>query len=140
MKLIPQAYAQTQTWTDINENCVNGGVATIQGLGCMLANILSVTLTILGIAGFIMMIYAAFNMMIMGGNSQATEKSKSTITFAIVGIILALSSFIIINLISEFTGIDAIKNFSIPGSGKDWNTTAPALPNSSGSPDDRAGL
>lgn len=130
MQLIPQAYAQTQTWTDINENCVNGGVATIQGLGCMLANVLSVTLTLLGIAGFIMMIYAAFNMMIMGGNSQATEKSRSTITFAIVGVILALSSFIIINLISEFTGIEAIKNFSLPGSGKNWNTGGGPAPTS----------
>lgn len=121
MNLIPQAYAQTDSWESINAGCVNNGVATIQGFGCMMANILSVSLTILGLIGFIMIIYAAFNMMVMGGNSQATEKSKSTITMAVVGIILALSAFIIINLIAEFTGIDAIKNFSIPGSGKDWS-------------------
>jgi hypothetical protein len=120
MQIIPQAYAQTDRWEAINENCVNSGVATIQGLGCMLANVLSVALTMLGIAGFIMIIYAAFNMMVMGGNSQATEKSKSTITYAVVAIILALSAFIIINLISDFTGVTAIKNFFIPGSGKDW--------------------
>lgn len=120
MQLIPQAYAQTSSWESINANCVNNGVATIQGLGCMLSNVLSVSLTLLGIAGFVMIIYAAFNMMIMGGNSQATEKSKSTITYAVVAIILALSAFIIINLISEFTGVEAIKNFFIPGSGRDW--------------------
>lgn len=136
MQLIPQAYAQTETWETINVNCVNNGVATIQGFGCMMANVLSVFLTVLGIAGLIMIIYAAFNMMIMGGNSQATEKSKNTITMAIVGIILSLSAFIIINLIAEFTGIDAIKNFSIPGSRKNWGVA----PNSSGSPDDRSGL
>lgn len=130
MNLIPQAYAQAssqpQPWEAINAGCVDSEVATIQGIGCLLANVLSVTLTVLGIAGFIMIIYAAFNMMIMGGNSQATEKSKNTITFAIVGIILALSSFIIVNLISSFTGIEAIKKFAIPGSGKNWggqNTT-----------------
>ena len=120
MQIVKQAYAQTQTWTEISPGCVNGDVATIQGVGCLIANIFSVSLTVLGIVGFIMIIYAAFNMMIMGGNSQATEKSKSTITFAIVGIILALSSFIIINLISNFTGIEAIKTFAIPGSGKNW--------------------
>ncbi len=120
MQLVQQAYAQTQSWEAINENCVNSGVATIQGLGCALANVLSVALTMLGIAAFIMIIIAAFNMMIMGGNSQATEKSRNTITYAVVAIVLALSAFIIINLISDFTGIEAIKNFFIPGSGKDW--------------------
>jgi hypothetical protein len=128
MQLIPQAYAQTETWETINVNCVNNGVATIQGFGCMMANVLSVFLTVLGIAGLIMIIYAAFNMMLMGGNSQATEKSKNTITMAVVGIILALSAFIIINLIAEFTGIDAIKNFSIPGSGKNWSEPASDTP------------
>lgn len=121
MKIIPQAYAQTKEWSEIGTGCVSdSGVATVQGIGCLLANVLSVALTVLGIVGFIMIIYAAFNMMIMGGNSQATEKSKNTITFAIIGVILALSSFIIINLISSFTGIEVIKNFSIPGSGKQW--------------------
>lgn len=123
MQIIKQAYAQTQEWSEISTGCVNNGVATVQGIGCMLANIFSIALTALGIAGFVMIIYAAFNMMIMGGNSQATEKSKSTITMAVVGIILALSSFIIINLISDFTGIEIIKNFIIPGSSKDWSET-----------------
>jgi len=121
MKIIQQAYAQTQEWSNISTGCVSeDGVATIQGVGCLLANVFSIALTVLGIIGFIMIIFAAFNMMVMGGNSQATEKSKNTITFAVIGIILALSSFIIINLISSFTGIEVIKNFSIPGSGKDW--------------------
>lgn len=138
MKIVEQAYAQTQSWSDINSACVSdNGVATIQGIGCMLANVMSIVLTLLGVAGFIMIIYAAFNMMIMGGNSQTVEKSKNTITMAIVGIILALSSFIIINIISSFTGIDLIKNFSIPGSGKDWGgsttTPAPTIP-STGAP------
>ena len=106
MQIIPQAYAQTQSWSSINSGCVSqDGVATIQGVGCLLANVFSVVLTVLGIVGFIMIIYAAFNLMVMGGNSQATEKSKNTITFAIIGIILALSAFIIINLILFFYSI-----------------------------------
>lgn len=127
MQIVKQAYAQTDVWVDINENCVNNGVATVQGLGCMLSNMLSVALTLLGIAGFIMIIYAAFNLMLMGGNSQATEKSRNTITFAVIAIIVALSAFIVINLISDFTGVEAIKNFFIPGSGKNWmgGTSAP---------------
>ena len=58
--------------------------------------------------------------MLSGGKSQEVEKSKNSITFAVIGIILALSSFIIINLIAEFTGISILKNFTIPGSETNW--------------------
>jgi hypothetical protein len=81
---------------------------------------LSVVLTLIGIAGFIMIIYSAFNLLLSAGKSQEVEKSQKTITFAIIGIILALSAFIIINIIAGFTGIDLIKSFTIPGSQKNW--------------------
>lgn len=129
MDFVSQAYAQTQAWSTINGSCVSDGVATIQGIGCLMANVLSVALTLLGLTGFVMIIIAAFSMLLSGGNSQAMEKSKNTLTFAIVGIILALSSFIIINLIASFTGIDIIKNLSIPNSDKDW--TSPSTTTSS---------
>jgi hypothetical protein len=67
-----------------------------------------------------MIIYSAFNLLLSAGKSQEVEKSQKTITFAIIGIILALSAFIIINIIASFTGIDLIKSFTIPGSQKNW--------------------
>jgi len=119
-KIVKPVHAQTQEWSEISGACVNNGVATVQGIGCMIANVFSIALTLLGITGFVMIIYAALNMMLSGGNSQAVEKSKNTITFAVVGIILALSSFIILNLISSFTGINIIQDFVIPGSETNW--------------------
>lgn len=118
--LVKPVQAQTRTWTLINENCVKDGTATIQGIGCMLANVFSVILTLIGITGFVMIIYAAFIMLTSAGKSQQVEKSKNTITFAIIGIILALSAFIIINIIASFTGVKVLKSFSIPGSERDW--------------------
>ena len=118
--LVKPVQAQTEHWKFINENCVKDGTATIQGIGCMLANVLSSVLILIGMAGFIMIIYAAFTMLLSAGKSQQVEKSKNTITFAIIGIVLALSAFIIINFIASFTGINAIKTFLIPGSETDW--------------------
>lgn len=120
MSFIPQAQAQTKDWGKISGGCVIGDVATIQGIGCLVANVLSVTLTIIGLAGFVMVIYAAFYMMLMGSNSQGAEKAKNTITMAVVGIIVALSSFIILNIISAFTGVSLVENIAIPGSGNNW--------------------
>jgi len=118
--IVKPVQAQASSWEQINANCVVDGVATIQGIGCMLANVFSVVLTLIGLAGFVMIIYAAFIMLTSAGKSQQVEKSKNTITFAIIGIVLALSAFIIINLLASFTGIEILKSFSIPGSERDW--------------------
>lgn len=116
--LIPTtAHAQgTQTWTGV---CVGTGnasdVATIQGAQCLLANILSIAVTAIGLAGFVMMIIGAFKML-LGGTSKGLEEGRNTMTFAIVGLIAALSAWVIINLIASFTGVNAIKSFVIPNS------------------------
>ena len=116
--IIKPVQAQTKEWEE--GVCVVDGAATIQGIGCLIANVLSVALTVIGLAGFVMIIVAAFSLLFSAGKSQQVEKSKNTITFAIIGIILALSSFIIINLIATFTGVSAIRSLRIPGSQTPW--------------------
>ncbi len=121
----PIAHAQTQTWRGacVGTAMSNGGtsvdatdVATIQGFQCLIGNVLSVAITGLGLIGFVMFIVGAFYYMLSGGNAKDTDKAKQTITYAIIGLVVALSAFIILNLISQFTGVTSILNFSIPGS------------------------
>jgi len=114
------ARAQTRSWTGVCISENDPDVATFSGLQCLLANILSVALTILGLVAFVMMIVASLRYLFSGSNSQQVEKSKQTMTYAVIGIIVALSSFIILNLISKFTGVESILNFTIPDSMKDW--------------------
>ena len=123
--IVKQVQAQTKEWQTISEHCVINDVATIQGVGCLLANVLSVVLRLLGLAGFVMIIYAAFNLLMSAGNSQKVEELKKTITFAVIGIIVALSAFIIVNLIANFTGVSLVKEFTIPSSEKNWVSPTP---------------
>ena len=113
---VSPAIAQTQRWEDMNLDCTINGVATIQGTMCLLANVFSVALTLLGIAGFVMLVFGSLTWMLSGSNTQGVDNAKKTITFAFIGLILALSSFIIINLIAQFTGVNVIKEFFIPSS------------------------
>ena len=83
-------------------------VATIQGVACLMRNILNVVLTILGFIGFIMLVYASFNLLISGGQPSHLEKTKGTFTYVIIGLFLAIGSYAIMlvvdNLINGTTG------------------------------------
>ena len=122
-KLInPQhVFAQTQEWGNFCIHTLDGTTApTIQGLQCAIANVLSVFISIVGLAGFVMLIYGSVKLMLSGGNSGGTEEAQKTMTFAVVGIVVVLSSFIILNLISSFTGVSLIKTFAIPNWTRNW--------------------
>lgn len=110
------AWAQTLEWTGV---CVGGpdkDVATIQGLECAIANVFTVFITLLGLAGFVMFISAGFKWMTSGGNSKGMESARGSMTYAVIGMVVALSAFIIINLLAEFTGVNIIRTFTIPTS------------------------
>ncbi len=115
--------AQTQDWSGV---CVGsaennaGDVATIQGLECLIANVFTVFITLLGLAGFVMFLVAGVRWLTSGGNSKGIETARNTMTFAVVGLVVALSSFIVINLIADFTGVNVIRKFVIPGPNTQW--------------------
>jgi hypothetical protein len=126
--VISPVYAQTQAWSGVcvggvlNENTDASDVATLQGIQCMLANIFTVIISIIGLAGFVMFIVGAFRYLTSGGNSKGTEAAKNTLQFMVIGIVVALSGFIVINLISSFTGIEVITKIFIPDSNSDYTT------------------
>lgn len=88
-------------------------VATFQGIECLVANILSVAVTFIGFAAFIMVIYGAFLYLTSGGSSKGTEAGKQSLTYAIVGIIVALMAYWILSLIYDFTGVTGILRFNL---------------------------
>jgi hypothetical protein len=109
-------FAQTSTWTGV---CVGGAandVATLQGLECLIANVFTVIITLIGLAAFVMFIVGSVRWLISGGNASNVEKARNTMTYAVVGIVIALSAFIVLNLIAGFTGVETIKTFRIPTS------------------------
>jgi len=128
----PLAHAQgPQVWERRGLNCtgseafrnVDGtittdarDVATIQGLSCLIANVLSVAITLIGLAAFVMFIFASFKLLVKAGDSKSKEEAKNTFTYAVIGIVVALSAFIILNLIGQFTGVD-VTSFIIPEAG-----------------------
>lgn len=111
--------AQTREWSGVCVYSDEEGetdVATIQGLECLIANVFTVILSLIGFSALVMFIIASFKWMISGGNSKGIESAKGTLTYAVVGIIVALSAFIILNFIAQFTGVSVVTQFRIPTS------------------------
>lgn len=111
--------AQTVEWTGEGNVCTGGAdndVATIQGLECLIANVFMVIITLIGLAAFVMFIVGSIQWLLAGSSADGTKKAKDTFTYAVIGIVVALSAFIALNLIAGFTGVEAIKQFIIPAS------------------------
>lgn len=112
------AFAQAREWSGV---CVGGeanDVATIQGIECLMGNVLSVFFAVIGLAAFIMVVIGATRILLSGGNSKNVDTGKKTITLAIIGIVVALAGFILVRVLSGFTGVDLLQ-FVIPRSNED---------------------
>lgn len=108
------AYAQTLAWSGacIGKDAATQDVATIQGIGCLLANVLGIAITIIGIAAFVMFLVGSFRYLTAGANSKGVEGGKNAISFAILGIVVALASYVILRFLSQFTGVTSILQFN----------------------------
>ena len=84
----------TGKWTGVcvgTAGTVASDVATLQGIQCLLANLLGAVLTLFAFVGFFMFIWASFKLMVSNGQPEKFTKAKDTMTYAIFGFILALS-------------------------------------------------
>jgi hypothetical protein len=57
-----------------------------------------------GIALFIMLVVGGFRYITSGGNPKAVESARNTLTYAILGMVLLASAYLILRFIGVFTG------------------------------------
>ena len=76
-------------------------------------NILSVALPIGGLLLFVMLLVGGVYFILSGPDPKRVQAAKNTLTYAILGVIILALSFLVIMLISQFTGNTDILNFDI---------------------------
>lgn len=75
------------------------------GDGGIFQQITNVLLFIIGVLSVIMLIVGGIRYVVSGGNQQAVTSAKNTILYAIVGLIVAILAFAIVNfVVGSFTG------------------------------------
>lgn len=114
---VNSASAQILAWSDRNSGCTYqssvGEVATIQGFECLVANVLASATTFIGLAAFVMFIIGGFLYLTSGGNTKGTEAGKQTITYAVIGIVVALMAFFLLQLVAAITGARGFLQFNL---------------------------
>jgi hypothetical protein len=87
-------------------------VATLQCIPIVFSNIVNAALIFVGSVAVILLVYAGIRLITSGGDPKQVQGARQIITYAILGLVLVLSSFAIIFLISYLTGAHCIETFS----------------------------
>lgn len=80
-------------------------------LETIFSNVLAVSVPIAGIALFVVLLNAGFKFMSSGGDPKKTGDARTTMTFAIGGLVIIATGYLILRFISYFTGQQGILNF-----------------------------
>lgn len=86
------------------------GIATLACIPIVFKNIIEWALILAGVVALFLIIYAGFKFVTSKGDPQEVDGAKKIITYAIIGILIILFSFAILNLIATVTGVDQIAN------------------------------
>lgn len=91
--------------------CIVDGVATLGCISAVFQNVINGVLLFSGVVALFFIILGGIKLMLSQGDPKQIEGAHHTLTYALLGLILILLSFTIINLISYVTSVDCIKLF-----------------------------
>ena len=82
-----------------NGGCMVDGVPTLQCFEVVFGNILNMASSLIIVALFIMLVVGAFHYLTSLGNPEKLKKAQGTLRYAVVGLVIFLASFLILNVI-----------------------------------------
>lgn len=101
---VTPAYAQGRDWGA----CVKDGVPSLQCLPVVFGNVITAALMFVGTVAVFLIVYAGIMFVTSGGDQKKVQSARQIITYALVGLVIVLSSFAIIYFISYTTGVKCI--------------------------------
>lgn len=91
--------------------CVQNGVATLNCIPIVFHNIINWALILSGVTALFFIIISGTTYIRSGGDQEKIKGAREVLTYAIIGLVIILLSFAIINLISFVTNVPCIKQF-----------------------------
>jgi len=94
---------------EINPN--NFAPAKITNIATLMKIILPLLMTGAALFFLIILFQAAFKILTAGGNKEIVAKSQKTISFAVLGLIIIVSSFLLVRIIAKILQIESVLPF-----------------------------
>lgn len=88
----------------------NGGIDLIGST--IVPNFINIILFTVFLCSLIMLIVGGVMWIMSGGDKEGMAKAKGTVTYAIIGMVLGVSSFLILNTIGGIFGINLLDSLS----------------------------
>lgn len=98
-------------WNNIVEGCVQGGVATINCVPAVFSNLINFFLAFIGLFGLYILILGGYKYINSAGDPKKIEGARNNLVYGALGILMVIFSFLIIRLVSDFTGVPCILKF-----------------------------
>ena len=92
-------------------NCLKERVATLECIPIVVKNVIDAAFVFAGIVSVILIIYSGIRLVTSGGDPKQVEGAKKIMTYALIGFILILLSYTILNLIANVTNVKCILHF-----------------------------
>lgn len=93
--------AQIRDWDEPGSSCLVNGVPTLKCLEVVTGNLLFISNVLILLALFVMLVIGSIKYLISLGNPDKIEEAKKTFTWAIIGLIVYSSSFLILFTIDQ---------------------------------------
>src|SRR3989344_9545854 len=88
------------------DSCLQKEAATIQCLEPLFESVVRSVISISGVALFIVLLISGFNFLFSGGDQKKLEQARGTMTSAIVGLVVIVIAYLILNTIKVITGVN----------------------------------
>lgn len=91
-------------------NCGVNGVVTLDCIFPLLATLIYWALVFVGSLAVIFIIIAGLKYIMSWGDAKSVESARRTLTFAILGLLLVLFSFLVVNVIGKITNVACLNS------------------------------
>jgi len=119
LMLLPGLFLARPVSAQVETVNTDNGFARLDQLPIVFANLTSAIATLAGFAVLIMLIRGGVAYITAQGDPKALATARGTLTWAIVGFVIILASYVIIAMIAGFVNLPFIGRFCIPSPGQD---------------------
>lgn len=89
-------------------------VPTFQCLESLFRNLITSVSALIGVGLFVMLLVGGFRFLTSGGDPKKLQMARGTIASALIGVVLIVSAYLILRIISVFTGVTSLLQFTVP--------------------------